>query len=180
MMGLILKQVFQFLKLLNSETGENQIAAGIACGFILGMSPFFSVQSLIILLVLFVFRIQIGAAFTSAFFFKFIAWLLDGIFDSVGRSVLESEGLRDLWAELYNLPIVPYTRFNNSIVMGAGLTGILLSPIIYLGSKWLIIKYRKSVVERFKNSKFWLSFKATAFYQWYAKCDDVYSAYHPR
>ena len=38
-MTLLLKQLFAFLKVLNSDTGENQVAAGIACGLILGFAP---------------------------------------------------------------------------------------------------------------------------------------------
>ena len=41
-MTFLLKQIFGFLKLLNSENGSNQLAAGIAAGFILGMTPMMS------------------------------------------------------------------------------------------------------------------------------------------
>ena len=61
-MGLILKQLFAFIKLLNSETGNISIASGMTCGFILGMTPVLSLHSLFIFLILFFFRIQIGAA----------------------------------------------------------------------------------------------------------------------
>ena len=44
-MTLILKQMFSLLKLLNSETGTNQIAAGVALGFIMGMAPAFSTNN---------------------------------------------------------------------------------------------------------------------------------------
>jgi uncharacterized protein (TIGR03546 family) len=76
-MGLILKQIFAFLKLLNSDTGTISLAAGMTCGFILGMTPVLSLHSLIVFLILFFFRIQIGAALVTAFFFKFAAFLLD-------------------------------------------------------------------------------------------------------
>ncbi len=78
-MTLLLKQLFGLIKLLNSETGVNQIATGIAAGFVLGMSPTLSLQSLLIFLLILVFRVQAGAALLSAFFFKFLAFLLDPI-----------------------------------------------------------------------------------------------------
>ena len=89
-MGLILKQIFQFLKLLNSDTGTNQLAAGMAAGFVLGMTPSLSLQSLVIFIAIFMFRIQPGAAFLTAFFFKFIAFVLDPIFHSTGDVILAS------------------------------------------------------------------------------------------
>jgi uncharacterized protein (TIGR03546 family) len=113
-MTLLLKQIFGFFSMLNSDTGHNQLAAGLACGIILGFSPFFSLQTFIVLTLLFFFRIQMGAAFLSAFFFKLIAWIIDPAADLLGRWVLESTALRPLFVYLYNAPLLPYTRFNNS------------------------------------------------------------------
>ena len=173
-MTLILKQIFSLLKLLNSDTGTNQIAAGVAAGLILGFSPILSLQSLLILILMIFLRIQIGAAFVSAFFFSFCAWVLDPVSHSVGRSVLETESLRGLFTTLYNLPIVPFTRFYNSIVMGSGLIAVVLAPIVFFGARLLIQKYRVHVVARFQQTKFWKLVKATAFYQWYAKYDSIF------
>jgi len=170
-MGLILKQLFAFIKLLNSETGNISIAMGMTCGFILGMTPSLSLQSLLIFLVLFFFRIQIGAALVTAFFFKFIAFLLDPAFDLVGRKVLEAESLQAFYTTLYNLPIIPFTRFNNSIVMGSAVVTIILSPIVFILSQYLIVKYRVTVLARFKQTKIWKAIEATKFYQWYYKYD---------
>src|SRR5690606_22747222 len=99
---------------LNSDTGNISLAMGMTCGFILGMTPVLSLQSLLIFFILFIFRIQIGAALVMTFFFKFVAFLLDPLFDVVGRNVLEMESLQGIFTTLYNMPIIPYTRFNNS------------------------------------------------------------------
>lgn len=175
-MGILLKQIFAFLKLLNSDTGTNQIAAGVACGFILGMTPAFSLQTLLVFLVIFFFRVQIGAAFLAAFFFKFVAYLLDPVFDAVGAYVLEMPALEGLFTTLYNMPIVPLTRFNNTIVMGSGVATVLLSPVVYLLSLVLIRKYRVTVVERFKKTKFWKAIQATSLYKWYYSYDQLYGS----
>ena len=52
-MGFILKQVFAFIKLLNSDTGNISLAAGVTSGFILGMTPVLSLHSLLVFLFLF-------------------------------------------------------------------------------------------------------------------------------
>lgn len=174
-MALILKQIFQLIKLLNSETGTNQIAAGIAAGFILGMSPALSLQSLVLFLFIIIFRIQFGACMLAAFFFKFVAYLLDPAFHSVGASVLEMAGMRDLFITLYNMPLIPLTRFNNSVVMGSGIVGFLLAPIIFIASKIMIQKYRVKVLAKFQETKLWKAVKATSLYKWYYKYDNLYS-----
>ncbi|EQC48614.1 TIGR03546 family protein [Bacteriovorax sp. BSW11_IV] len=173
-MTIILKQIFALLKLLNSDTGENQLAAGIACGLILGFAPVFSLQTILVFIMLFFLRIQMGAAFTSAFFFAFVAYVFDPIFDSIGGAILEMGAFKGLFETLYMMPIIPFTKFYNSVVMGAGIVSFLLFPVIFFVSKGLIVKYRESVVERFKQTKFWKAVKATGFYKWYAKYEELY------
>ena len=172
-MGLLLKQIFAFLKMLNSETGHHSLAAGMAAGFILGMTPMLSLQSLLVFVCIFAFRIQIGAAFLAAFFFAFAAWILDPAFHSIGSTVLEMDSLHGLFTTMYNVPLLPLTRFNNSIVMGSGIVAVLLSPVVYYVSLILILKYRATVVERFKTTKFWKAVQATSFYKWYYTYDKL-------
>jgi uncharacterized protein (TIGR03546 family) len=171
---LILKQIFGLLKLLNSETGTNQIAAGLTAGFILGMTPSFSLQSALIFACCLVFRIQLGAMFISAFFFTLVAFILDPVFHSIGFWALSLESLQALYTQLYNMPLLPFTRFNNTIVMGSGILSIIVSPFIFILFRILIKKYRVLVVERFKESKFFKALKATSLYKWYYKYDSLY------
>lgn len=173
-MTLLLKQIFQLIKMLNSDTGTNQIASGIAMGFVLGMTPAFSLQTILVVLIIFFFRVQIGAALLFAAFFAFPAYLMDSLFDSVGASILSISSLKGLYTTLYNMPIIPFTRFNNTVVMGSGVISILLAPLVFFLSKSLIVKYRKDVLERFQNTKFWKAVKATSFYKWYVKYDELY------
>jgi uncharacterized protein (TIGR03546 family) len=173
-MTLLLKQLFGLIKLLNSETGTNQIAWGVAAGFVVGMSPMLSLQTLLIFMLILTFRVQAGAAFLSAFFFKFIAFILDPACAALGAWVLEMPSLRGLFTTLFNMPLIPLTRFNNSIVMGSGILAILCMPGVFIGSRIMIQKYREKVVERFSKSKFWLGVKATGFYKWYAKYEEMF------
>jgi uncharacterized protein (TIGR03546 family) len=172
-MSLILNQIFNLINLLNSETGENQIAAGIACGLILGFAPALSLQSILVFICIFLFRIQIGAAFTSAFFFSFIAWILDPVSHLTGSIILEIGALKPLYTTLYNMPIVPFTKFYNSITMGAGVISIILSPAVFFGSRVIIRKYREKVVAKFKDHKLWKLWTSTTIYKWYTKYESL-------
>ena len=67
-MSLLLKQIYNFIRLLHSETGTNQLAAGLAIGVVIGFSPILSLQGLIIFVILMLFRIQMGAAFIGQSF----------------------------------------------------------------------------------------------------------------
>jgi uncharacterized protein (TIGR03546 family) len=173
-MTLLLKQLFNFLKLLNSDTGTEQLAVGLSLGVILGFAPLISLQAFLVFAIIFIFRVQIGAAFLSAFFFKFVAFLIDSPAHELGKVILEIESLRPLFVDMYNMPLVPLTRFNDSIVMGSAVISILLLPFTYWGFKKLIIKYRETIVAKFKDTKFWKAYAATKFYNWYVKYDQLY------
>jgi uncharacterized protein (TIGR03546 family) len=173
-MTLILKQIFNLLKLLNSDTGEKSIALGFALGMILGFAPFFSLQTVFVILILFVFKVQIGAALCASFFFAIFAFILDPVFHHVGVVFLEMSALRGLYETLYALPIIPFSKFYNSIVMGSMIVSFALAPVTYFVSIKLIVKYRSSVVEKYKQSKFFKALKATSFYKWYAKYSELY------
>jgi uncharacterized protein (TIGR03546 family) len=74
------------------------------------------------------------------------------------------------------MPIVPFTRFNNTIVMGAGVVSIILAPLIFIGAKILVSKYRILVVDRFKDTKLFKAWTKTALYQWYYKYDTFFAS----
>ena len=173
-MTLLIKQLINLIRLLHSDTGQSQIAAGLAFGVFLGFAPFLSLQTVLVLFVVFLFRVQLGAAFLSAFFFKFVAFLLDPVADPIGRSLLENQSLRPLWTSMYNVPLLPMTRFNDSIVLGSFALSILLCPILYFVFRMLVIKYQTTVVQKFEASKAWKLFKATKLFDWYAKYRNLY------
>lgn len=173
-MTLLLKQLFSFFKLLNSDTGTNQLAWGLAFGLILGFAPILSLQGLLVLVVAFFFRVQLGAAFLSAFFFKFVAFLLDPASDLIGRKILETESLRPIFVQMYNMPLVPMTRFNNSIVMGSGMISLILVIPAFFLFKTAVIKYRVAIVAKYKESKIWKAWSATSVYKLYTKYNQLY------
>lgn len=173
-MGLLLKQLFQMIRLLNSERGALPLAAGVACGFVLGMSPVFSLQTALMFAVIFFFRVQLGAALASAFFFKFIAFALDPLFHSVGSWALQLDFLQGLYTHLYNMPLIPYTRFYNTVVMGAGLVSLALFPLVFASSLLLIKKYQQAVVQKIRTTKVYKLIQASALYRWYHKYSEYY------
>jgi uncharacterized protein (TIGR03546 family) len=173
-MTLLLKQLFALLKLLNSDTGSNQIAAGLSCGLILGFAPVLSLQALLVFICMFLFRIQIGAALVSAFFFAFVAWIFDPLSNALGSVILESEMLRPLFTARYNMPLLPLTRFYNSITMGAGVVSLLLAPLVFVAGKRLIIAYRVQVLARFKSSPYWKMWSGTVLFKWYTTYEKIH------
>jgi len=175
-MTILIKQIISFIQLLHSDTGKNQIASGLAFGVFLGFAPFISLQTALVFTIVFIFRVQLGAATLSAFFFKFIAFLLDSVADPIGRSLLENPSLRPIWTQMYNVPFLPMTRFNNSIVLGSFAISIILCPILFFAFRVLITKYQTNFVAKVEATPIWKAMKASKFHDWYQKYRNLYGA----
>ena len=74
---------------------------------------------------------------------------------------------------LYNAPFFPYTRFNNSIVMGSLIFSLIAFYPVYLGGIFIVVKYRETFMERFDQWKVVKVMKASSFYKLYARYSEL-------
>lgn len=170
---LIVRQLLKFMELLHKETGESQLAAGFALGLFMGFTPMGNLIWAGYIVILIMFRINIGAAFLSYGVLKLVSFALDPVFESVGYSVLSMPSLRGLFVRAFQAPIVPFTRFNNTIVMGSVVVSLLLAVPFYFGMKYLIRRYRLVVVQRIQGTWMWKAFKTTKLFQLYEQYDKI-------
>ncbi|HYX34943.1 MAG TPA: hypothetical protein VE954_17750 [Oligoflexus sp.] len=66
---------------------------------------------------------------------------VDAGIHALGLKVLREPSLSGLWTQMYNAPVIPWTRFNNSMVMGATVLALGLIPL------WVVLSLtlRRSV-----------------------------------
>lgn len=124
----LLKNILQTL---HGGTEPRHLAAGFALGAALGLVPKGNLFAASFFLLLFLFNVDKGMAFLSAALFTGVGYGLDSLADRIGLVLLKAEVLRGLWTALYGLPIVPLTRFNNTVVLGNVVLGILLYLPLY-------------------------------------------------
>jgi uncharacterized protein (TIGR03546 family) len=166
----MIQQVISLIRLIHSETDPRQISLGFALGMIPGLTPFRSLHNILVLLVLLFFRANVGAAMLSWAAFTVLAFALDPLFHRLGLFLLRDVGsLQGLWTALYNAPLIPYTRFNNSVLMGSLVFSLLAFFPVYWGGKRLVVKYRETVKERLDRLKIVQIFKASDVYKWYIR-----------
>lgn len=167
------KTLSQVLKLLNSETAPSQIAAGFCFGMIIGFSPFFTWHNLIIFLIVCLFRVNFSAFFLSTALCSILGFFLDPLFDGFGYFLLvKIEALRPLWITVSSAPILPFFRFNNTVVTGSlGLALFLFIPL-FIVLIVMIKAYRKSWRGKIKQSKWMKALKATKLYGLYQKYEN--------
>ncbi len=168
-MTYIIGQIISLIKLLHSENGAQQIAAGITLGILLGFSPLLSLQGILITLLLFVLRVQLGAAITAVALTKLFAALLMGTLSSIGDYALRMEIFQPLYIMLFNAPLIPYTKFNHTVVMGGFVLSLLIGPIIYFFILIAVKKYQFAIVDKIRNTAIAKGVKASSIVQWYIK-----------
>ena len=169
-----LKFISKFIKVLRSGESPPLIAGGFAMGFVVGLTPFWTLQNIIIIAVAILTKVNLAAVFFAILIFGFVAYLFDPLFHNLGYQVLANiDSLRQLWTEMYNWPIAPFTRFNNTVVMGSLLSALILAFPVYLLAKKGIVAYRRSWAEKIENSKLMKVLKSNVIFRWYVRIRDL-------
>ena len=146
-MGFFIK----FLKELNSSSGDKFISLAIVLGLIYGFLPSSNLFSFIILIIMLIIRIPFGLFLASSAIFKTIGYFLDTIFDKTGYLVLTS--FIHFWEFIYNLPLMRWSGFNNTIVMGSLVWGVIIAIFLFVILNEFIRVYREKVFSFLKKYK---------------------------
>jgi uncharacterized protein (TIGR03546 family) len=169
-----LKLIRDFIKILREGQTPAQVAGGFALGSILGLSPNLTLQGILVWLVILVLDVNLSAAFVALTVFSLFAFLLDPMFHWVGFQVLVNvDALKSIWTTLYNAPIAPLTRFNNTVVMGSFLCALVLFLPVYFGMKKFVVAYRAHVGAKVEKWKVYQWVKRSTLVQWYEKLRDL-------
>lgn len=164
----LLKILKDFLKILREGQTPSQIAAGFALGSIIGFSPLFTLQGVLIWIIIMILNVNLSAAILSFTLFSIAAFLLDPFFHWLGFQILtQIAWLKDFWTSLYNAPIAPLTRFNNTVVMGSFIFALAFFAPVYFGMKIFVIEYRKHIHSKVEKWKIYKIIKQSGLYKWY-------------
>jgi len=164
----ILKLIQSLAKTLHSDGTPTQIAAGVALGAALGLTPILNVHNLVILLLLAVLNVSFGAGVLAWGLFVPLGFVLDPLFDAIGRALLVgTPALRPIWVAMDNAPVLPYTNFNNTVVLGSVVGWLLLAVPIFMLARYGVVKYRATLGERVRRSRFYQVVTASQAYNVY-------------
>ena len=163
-----LKLLQSLVKELHSDGTPLQIAIGAGLGAALGLTPIANVHNAMIFALLLVLNVSVGAGMLAWALFVPIGFLLDPLFDRIGhRLLVDTPALTPLWTSWFNAPLVPYTNFNNSVVLGSVVGWLLLFAPIVLLVRFLVVRYRATYGERVRQSRFYRALTASQAYNVY-------------
>jgi uncharacterized protein (TIGR03546 family) len=149
----LLKLLQSLVRTLHSDGAPGQIAAGVALGAALGLTPIANVHSVVIVVLLAVLNVSFGAGLLAWAAFVPIGFMLDPLFDRIGRLLLvETPALQPLWTAWDNTPGLALTNFNNTVVLGSVVGWLLLAPPVFVLSRIAVIRYRATIGERVRRT----------------------------
>jgi uncharacterized protein (TIGR03546 family) len=116
-------------------------------GLVLGLLPKGNLLAVSVSLLILGTRVNLPAAMLSALAFSLVGVHLDSLTHPFGWVLLRHETLQPAWTFLYRLPLVPWTSFNNTVVLGSFTLGLTLFYPTYVLShavfqRWQSIRTR--------------------------------------
>jgi len=163
----LIKLIQSLFGALHSEGTPGQLAAGIVLGAFLGLTPLFNLHNAVVFALLVLLNVSFAGGLLGWVLFVPVGFLLDPLFDWIGHSLLLAPSLRGLWTSMYNMPIVPLTNFNNTVVLGSLVFALLSAVPLFLLLRWAVARYRVTVGERVRQSKFYKALTASKVYNVY-------------
>lgn len=144
------------------------LAAGFALGAAWGLVPKGNMTSVVFLLLFVFFQVDKPIALVTAFLFSFIGWLVDPVAHALGYALLvKAAFLKPFWTALYGLPLLPLTKFNNTVVLGNLVIGAVLFAPLYAVGKRGAEAYAATWGKRVSNMPLVKAVTSLKVVQWY-------------
>lgn len=145
--------ISRLFRLLSSDIEPYQLSLGIILGMVAGLSPLVTLQTVLVLMLLFILRANLSMFIISYSTISLIAYLADAVIVATGRQVLTLSELNPLFTEMYNNGLWRFLNFNNTAAMGSLLISVVLVIPVFFISQLLVKKYRLTIERRWKNSR---------------------------
>lgn len=159
----------QFIQGLTTETEPSQIAAGVAFGFLIGLLPKATLTVQLLLVLVMALRVNFPIALLFVALTTLVNPLLDKLTDPIGYALLTLPSLAPLWTNLYNMPVMPWTGFNNTVLLGGLIFGLAMFAPVYFAARRGAVVYNARFKARVMDSKIVKGLKRSWLFDWYFK-----------
>jgi len=164
----LVKLIQSLFGALHSEGTPGQLAAGIVLGSFLGLTPLINLHNAIIFAALVLLNVSFAGGMLGWALFVPVGFLLDPLFDWIGHTLLlDVSFLTPLWTSFYNTPVIPLTNFNNTVVLGSLVFALLFALPLFFVTRWGVARYRVTIGERVRQSKWYRTLMASKAYNVY-------------
>lgn len=166
---LIAKMIIKLINILNKDASPREIAGGMALGFIAGMTPLASLHNLVVLFLMIVLRVNITAGIFAVGVFSGVAYIFDPLSNKIGYALLTLPALKAFWTSLYNMPVINWSRFNNTLTLGSLVLSLVLFYPVLIALRWAVVKYREKVMAKIAKWRILTIWKGSSLYNLYSR-----------
>ncbi len=143
------RQVVTSAQRLLAETSHHRapdrVALGIALGASLGMVPMDNLLSVSVFVAILFLPVHQLAAAIACLIVASLGFVVAPIPETIGRWLLGQTWLRSMLASVHSLPLVPWLRLNNTLVLGGFFTGVCTVLPNYLVLRWIARRSEKKL-----------------------------------
>lgn len=141
------KLTFEILDLLRRESTAPKISAGATLGFMLGLTPWGTLQGWLMFMAACILTLNPIAFAVSLALFSFLYWALTPLLGLLGAGLLTSlPSLYPLWSWAAHAPIIPMTGFNHTVVLGSFFVVTVLALPFYWLVKLALLAYGERIL----------------------------------
>lgn len=147
-MRILWKPLRMLADALVADSSPRQLAWGTALGLSAGLVPKDNLTAATLMVVICALRVNMAAVAMAMMASSWIGTLADPLTHRLGEWLLRHDRLHEFWTTLANLPVVPWTAFNNTVVLGSFLAGLVLLYPLYRLAEWPARRYLPSLQRR--------------------------------
>jgi uncharacterized protein (TIGR03546 family) len=141
----------QAISLFTGGGSPRAIAFGFALGMMIGLMPKGNLTVAAISILVLATQTNLAAAALSGVAFTWATTWTDPLAHRIGSAILTQPSWQKSFARLYEMPLVPWTGFNNTVVLGSlVLSLVLFYPVYHLA--WLTFhRHKARVAQKLQN-----------------------------
>lgn len=155
------------------NTSPSEIALGAAVGVMIGMVPKANLTAQLLLVLLMLLRTNATVGLAVAALVSLLGFIYDPLANIIGYALLaKTPALTGLWTKLYNMPIIPWTAFNNTLVLGNLILGAALFAPAFFAARKAAVYYHTNLADKVKQSKLVRYFRRSGLVEWYYRVNN--------
>ena len=149
----MIKAVVKLFKALNANVNPGEIAHAFSCGILLGLMPKDNLLWYLVFVFILFIRINKPMYLIMILIAATFSPVMDGLFDTVGYAFLTIPQFSGFFGWLLEVPFVGFTKFNNSVLMGSLLCGLVLYVPMYFLGRLFVSLWRKHIAAAIRQTK---------------------------
>lgn len=147
------RYIKKFFMALNANTHPGDIAHAVALGLLLALVPRANLLWAFLFFFTLFIRVNKGAFFLALILLSFVTPFADVLLDALGYQLLSLAPLQGMYRTLYGIPFVGLTMFNNTVVAGSLVVGLVLYIPVVIVFTILVKLYRDKLQQKIAQSR---------------------------